>query len=47
MIRSIPLALACRGFVRHKTAEGKSPHTITDYQTTFKKILPFLGEGTP
>lgn len=47
MIHPIALSIACQGFIRHKPAEGKSTHTIADYQTTFKKVLPFFGEETP
>ena len=32
--------------IRYKMAIGRSPHTIADYKTTFKKLFLFFEEGT-
>lgn len=38
MSRSIPLSVAIDGFVRYMRAVGRSRHTISDYQNSFKKL---------
>ena len=47
MVRKLPLSLACEGLIRYKTASGKSPHTILDYQASFKKLLLFFQDDPP
>ncbi len=42
MAHKITLAQACDGLIRYKTAVGLSPHTISDYKTTFKKLFLFF-----
>ena len=42
MAQKITLAQACKGVVQYLTAVGLSPHTISDYKTTFKKLFLFF-----
>ncbi len=47
MARQLALSLACEGLLRYKTATGKSPHTIEDYRSSFKKLLVFIKDDPP
>ena len=42
MVPKLLFSLACEGFIHYKSATGKSPHTISDYRVTFKKLAEFL-----
>jgi site-specific recombinase XerD len=42
MAHQITLKQACEGLVQYKTAVGLSPHTISDYKNTFKKLFLFF-----
>jgi integrase/recombinase XerD len=43
MVRSnLTLSQTFDGFVFYKTATGKSPHTISDYRVTQKKVMTFF-----
>ena len=44
---SITLSQACEAMILYRQAEGKSPHTITDYQNTFKKLTLFFESNPP
>jgi integrase/recombinase XerD len=44
---SITLSQACQGMILYRQAEGKSPHTISDYKNTFKKLDLFFESDTP
>ncbi len=44
---SITLSQACQGMILNRQAEGKSPHTISDYQNTFKKLDLFFKSNPP
>jgi len=46
MVHKITLKQACHGLIHYKTAVGLSPHTISDYKTTFKKLFLFFEEET-
>jgi hypothetical protein len=35
---TLTLSQACEGMLRYKAATGKSPHTIIDYRSSFKKL---------
>jgi hypothetical protein len=41
MDHKITLKQACQGLIHYKTAVGLSPHTISDYKTTFEKLYLF------
>ncbi len=43
MVRSaLTLSQAFDGFIYYKTATGKSPHTLSDYRITRKKVLAYF-----
>lgn len=42
MSGSIPLSTAIEGFFRYMRAVGRSPHTISDYSYTFKKLTRYF-----
>jgi site-specific recombinase XerD len=42
MVHKFTFSQACEGMIRYKMATGRSPHTITDYRISFKKLLLFL-----
>jgi integrase/recombinase XerD len=46
MVRQLSQSQTCEGFIHFKKATGKSPHTILDYQTTFRKHS-FFKENPP
>ena len=47
MVCQLSLSQACERFIHYKKATGKSPHTILDYQTTFKKLIGFFNDNPP
>jgi site-specific recombinase XerD len=47
MKSEITLSAAIDGYLLHADARGLSPHTISDYTTTYNKLLQFLGADPP
>ena len=47
MVHKITLVQACDGLIRSKMAAGLSPHTIADYENTFKKLFLFFDGEIP
>jgi len=47
MAHKLTLKQACAGLIHYKKAVGLSPHTISDYKATFKKLFMFFDEDTP
>jgi len=43
---TLKLSQACEGMLRYKAATGKSPHTIVDYRSSFKKLQLFYERAT-
>jgi hypothetical protein len=46
MVHKPTLKQACQWLIHYKKAVGLSPHTILDYEATFKKLLEFFDEET-
>jgi len=44
---NLTLSLTIEGFIHYKTATGKSPHTIADYRSTFKKLQHYFPDNPP
>ena len=44
---SLKLSQACEGFLRYKTATGKSVNTLADYRTSFQKLPLFFTADPP
>lgn len=44
MVREVTLSRAIEGFLLHKSAEGRSRHTLADYRNCLGKLLSFLGD---
>ena len=42
---SLTLSQACEGMIHYKTAAGKSPHTISDYRNSFKKLKEYFAKN--
>jgi len=47
MVRQLALSLAVEGYPLDKIASGKSPHTIEDYRSSFKKLLVYFKDDPP
>jgi len=45
MVRQLSLSQACEGFIHYKKATGKSPHTILDYQSTYRKLRGYFKDN--
>lgn len=44
MARDVSLSQAIDGFLLHKAAEGRSPHTLSDYRVSLRKLLTYCGD---
>ncbi len=44
---SLKLSQACEGFIRYKTAIGKSTNTLADYRNSFLKLRLFFKDDPP
>jgi hypothetical protein len=44
---TLKLSQACEGMLRYKAATGKSPHTIVDYRSSFKKLQLYFSSDPP
>jgi len=47
MVHQLALSQAIDGFLRFKLAAGMSPHTISDYGVSFRKLGGFLPDDPP
>jgi hypothetical protein len=47
MVHQLALSQAIDGFLRYKLAAGMSPHTISDYGVSFRKLQAFLPDDPP
>ena len=44
---TLKLSQACEGMLRYRAATGKSPHTIVDYRSSFKKLQLYFSSDPP
>jgi hypothetical protein len=43
---TLKLSQACEGMLRYKAATSKSPHTIVDYRSSFKKLQLYFASDS-